>query len=138
MMDLLVADIDKEMQTAEMEEKDSQDDYEKLMGECSEKRAAESKTLTDKAEAKATTEEELGSLTATNEASGEELKAILAYIASLHGECDFLLENYDKRKTARASEIDAMGKAKAVLNGADYSLLQTGTNVKSLRGQTKA
>ncbi len=41
--------------------------------------------------------------------------------------CDWLLKYYDVRKEARASEIDALGKAKAVLSGADYSLLQTAT-----------
>jgi len=138
MMDMLVADIDKEMRGAEMEEKDAQEDYEGLMADCSTKRSEESKVLTDKEEAKAEAEANLQKLLDANEATGEELRAIMEYIGSLHKECDFLLENYDKRKTARTSEIDAMGKAKAVLNGADYSLLQIGTNVKSLRGMTKA
>merc|ERR1719375_560658 len=53
MMDMLVADIDKEMLAAEMEEKDAQDDYEKLMFDCSESRATQSKDLTDKKTAKA-------------------------------------------------------------------------------------
>ena len=35
-----------------------------------------------------------------------------------------LLTNFDTRKTARAGEVDALTKAKAVLSGADYSLLQ--------------
>merc|ERR1719235_922908 len=137
-MDLLVADIDKEMTTAELEEKDSQDDYEKLMFESSNKRAADSKALTDKEAAKADGEANLQSLEDTKEATGEELKAVLDYIASLHAECDFLLEYYDKRKEARASEIDAMGKAKDVLSGADFSLLQTQVKVKSLRGPSHA
>merc|ERR1719443_2137565 len=38
MMDLLVKEVDKEITTMKLEEKDSQDDYEKLMMECSEKR----------------------------------------------------------------------------------------------------
>merc|ERR1719428_355956 len=134
MMDMLVADVDKEMLAAEMEEKDSQDDYEKLMFDCSEKRASDSKSLTDKTAAKADGEAALQSLTDGKEALGTELKAVLDYITSLHGECDFLLEFYSQRKEARASEIDAMGKAKDVLKGADYSLLQTGAKVKSLRG----
>jgi len=138
MMDMLVADIDKEMLAAKMEEKDSQDDYEKLMMESSEIRASDSKALTDKTAAKADGEANLEALQETKTATGVELKAVLDYIASLHGDCDFLLEFYDQRKEARASEIDAMGKAKAVLNGADYSLVQIGATVKSLRGQTKA
>jgi len=134
MMDLLVADIDKEMTGAELEEKDSQDDYEKLMMDTSDKRATASKSLTDKTAAKADGEENLQSLMDSKAALGEELGAVMDYLASLHKECDWLLANFDKRKEARASEIDAMGKAKAVLNGADYSLLQTSVKVKSLRG----
>merc|ERR1719261_518894 len=134
MMDLLVADIDKEMTGAELEEKDSQDDYEKLMMDTSDKRATASKSLTDKTAAKADGEENLQSLMDSKAALGEELSAVMDYLASLHKECDWLLANFDKRKEARASEIDAMGKAKAVLNGADYSLLQTSIKVKSLRG----
>merc|ERR1719324_586160 len=134
MMDMLVADIDKEMLNAKMEEKDAQDDYEKLMFDCSDKRASDSKSLTDKTAAKADGEAALQSLTDGKEALGTELKGVLDYITSLHGECDFLLEYYSQRKEARASEIDAMGKAKDVLKGADYSLLQTGAKVKSLRG----
>jgi len=45
----------------------------------------------------------------------------LKYIHSLHGECDWLLKFYDARMEARTGEIDALGKAKAVLNGADFS-----------------
>merc|ERR1719161_2817792 len=45
------------------------------------------------------------------------------YVASLHGECDWLLQNFDKRKEARSNEIDAIKKAKAVLSGADFTAL---------------
>jgi chromosome segregation ATPase len=124
MMDLLVAEIDKEMTTAKVEEEDSQDDYEKLMAESSNKRAGDSKTVVDKNAAKAEMETEKQAAMDAKEATGTELQATLDYIQSLHAECDFLLEYYGQRKTARASEIDAMGKAKAVLNGADYSLVQ--------------
>ena len=51
----------------------------------------------------------------------KDLEAVVNMIKDLHADCDFLLENYDLRKEARANEIDALGKAKAVLNGADYS-----------------
>merc|ERR1719333_1331826 len=122
-MDLLVAEIDKEMTTADVEEKDAQDDYEKLMGETANKRAGASKSLVDKEAAKAEMETELQAAKDAKEASGVELQAVLDYIQSLHADCDFLLEYYAQRKEARASEIDAMGKAKAVLSGADYSLL---------------
>lgn len=51
------------------------------------------------------------------------------YIHSLHAECDWLVKYFDVRKEARASEIDALGNAKAVLSGADYSLVQTKSSI---------
>merc|ERR1712061_417033 len=55
----------------------------------------------------------------------KELMAVLKYISSLHSECDWLLQYFDVRKEARAGEIGSLVKAKAVLSGADFSLVQT-------------
>ena len=43
MIDTLIADLDKEMTEAEATEKNSQEDYEKLMADSSEKRTKDSK-----------------------------------------------------------------------------------------------
>jgi len=57
------------------------------------------------------------------------------YIKDLHLECDWLLANFQARKDARAGEVESLKNAKAVLSGADYSLLQTATARSSmLRG----
>merc|ERR1719199_1117915 len=88
------------------------------MKSSAEKRAADSKSLTEKESVKASLEEDL-------ESTSKEPTATLQYIASLHLECDWLMKYFDVRKEARASEIDALGKAKAVLSGADYSLVQS-------------
>merc|ERR1719261_2295260 len=90
------------MTEAEVEEKNAQEEYEKTMKEAAVKRADDTKVATTK-----------------------ELMATDQYISSLHGECDWLLQYFDVRKEARDGEIDALGKAKAVLSGADFSLLQT-------------
>merc|ERR1719182_1232734 len=113
------------MTEAEAEEKDAQADYEKMMSDSAEKRAEDSKLLSDKESAKADMEADLQKATDDKSATSKELMATKQYIATLHGECDWLLQYFDQRKEARDSEIDAMGKAKAVLSGADYSLIQT-------------
>merc|ERR1712072_1239620 len=59
MIDLLIADVDKENQTMEVEEKDAQSDYESFMSDASEKRQQDSKAITDKEAAKAETEGQL-------------------------------------------------------------------------------
>jgi len=130
MIDLLVKDLDMELTEAETNEKNAQSDYEELMAESAVKRADDSKSMSDKTASKAAEEEALENEEDTKAATGKELMATLEYIHSLHGECDWLLKYFDARKEAREGELDALGKARAVLNGADFSLLQT----RSLRG----
>jgi len=125
MIDLLVKDLDKEMTVAQAEEKDAQQDYEQMMSDSKQKRADDSKTLADKESALADKQAALEKDTEARTATTQELGATVQYIQSLHAECDWLLQYFDVRKEARTSEIDALGKAKAVLSGADYSLVQT-------------
>jgi septal ring factor EnvC (AmiA/AmiB activator) len=125
MVDLLVADIDKENQIMEVEEKDAQKDYEGFMADASEKRATDSKAVTDKTVAKAETETQLQDDNDSKKSKTVEAMENAKYIGGLHQECDWLLKNFDAREAARTGEIDALGKAKAVLSGADYSLVQT-------------
>jgi septal ring factor EnvC (AmiA/AmiB activator) len=132
MIDLLIADIDKENQTMELEEKDAQKDYEALMASASQKRAEDSKSITDKEAAKAETEGELQTNQDSKKSKQLEAMETAKYIGGLHEECDWLLKYYDARKSARTGEIEGLGKAKAVLNGADYSLVQTSST--HLRG----
>merc|ERR1719327_2402525 len=121
MIDLLVKDLDKEMQEETVSEKDAQADYEAMMGDAAAKRAADSKLITEKEGAKAEAEEALQTETDKKAETTKTLMEELTYIKDLHVECDWLLKFYDVRKSARDSEIDALGKAKAVLSGADFS-----------------
>merc|ERR1719313_3096524 len=124
MMDGLVDDIDKEVQEMEFEEKDAQEDYEKTMGDASAKRAEDSKAITDKEGAKAEAEASKGAHVDAKTALETELMETKQVLVDLHKDCDWLLLKYSERKEARTNEIDALKKAKDVLKGADYSLLQ--------------
>merc|ERR1719166_377436 len=125
MIDLLVKDLDKEMTEAKTAEKDAQADYETMMVDSTDKRTADSKSLQEKGSTKADLEGALEDHKGKKMDAAKELMATLKYIQSLHLECDWLLQYFDVRKEARTGEIDSLGKAKAVLSGADYSLLQT-------------
>merc|ERR1719424_2575302 len=122
MIDVLVKDLDKEMTEAQTQDKDSQADYEEAMQNSAAKRAEDSKALTEKTSTKAELEGDLQAHKEAKDSAGKELMATSEYISSLHGECDWLLKYFDVRKEARASEIDSLGNAKAVLSGADFSL----------------
>mmetsp|Transcript_103485 Transcript_103485/g.298031 ORF Transcript_103485/g.298031 Transcript_103485/m.298031 type:complete len:723 (+) Transcript_103485:54-2222(+) len=125
MIDLLIKDLDKEMQEAQVSEKDAQADYEKMMADASSKRMADSKLMTEKTSAKADAEEQLQAAKDKKVATGKEHTATMEYIQSLHAECDWLMQYHAARKEARSSEIESLVNAKAVLNGADFSFMQT-------------
>jgi len=133
MMDGLIAELDKETTEAEMEEKDAQEDYEKFMQDCTAKRAEDTKALNEKKGALAETETNLEAAKDSHKQATTDLMAVKKYLSELHGDCDWLLENFDIRKEARAGEIDALKKAKAVLSGANFSLLQTGATTSIRR-----
>merc|ERR1712048_387173 len=121
MMDSLVADLDKEMQEADVEEKDAQSEYEVMMKESATKRVDDSKSITDKEAAKAEAEANVQTMGEARTAKMREAMATVDVLENLHGDCDWLLQNFDLRRDARNGEIDALKKAKAVLSGADFS-----------------
>merc|ERR1719377_435821 len=125
MIDLLIKDLATEMTTITAEEKNAQEDYEKFMADSAEKRAADSKLIEEKEGAKAETEAALQAMGEEKKSKSAEAMATMKYIEDLHLECDWLIKNFELRKEARAGEVDALKKAKAVLSGADYSLVQT-------------
>mmetsp|Transcript_112924 Transcript_112924/g.199331 ORF Transcript_112924/g.199331 Transcript_112924/m.199331 type:complete len:282 (+) Transcript_112924:91-936(+) len=125
MIDMIIADLDKEMQEADVSEKDAQSDYEELMADSAAKRASDSKSLTELTAHEADLQTALVGFKDAKAAGTKELMGIKKYDSSLHAECDWLLKYYVVRKEARTGEIDSLDKAKAVLSGADYSLVQT-------------
>merc|ERR1712137_351999 len=111
MIDSLIAELDKEMTEAETEEKLAQEEYEELMADSAEKRAADSKSLTDKGALKSETEEELVKMQDEHKSTVKELMATEEYISQLHAECDWLIQYFDVRKEARTGEMDALTKS---------------------------
>merc|ERR1719195_2092575 len=123
MINMLVTDLDKEMTQITTDEKDAQAEYEQFVADAAAKRASDSKSLADKEAAKADAEAELQRLTAEHKATMKAAMDKAEYIKDLHMECDWLLANFEARKAARAGEVESLKNAKAVLSGADYSLL---------------
>lgn len=132
MIDKLVQSLDKEITEAGVAEKNAQEEYEALMGDSAAKRAADGTSITEKESAKATLASELEAAKESKASAEKEVMATEKVMSSLHAECDWLIQYYDVRKEARAGEIDSLNNAKAVLSGADYSLMQVNTHNKFL------
>jgi len=121
MIDMLAADLDKEMQEMTVEENDSQAEYEQFVADAAAKRAADLKSIAEKESTKADTEAALQKYGEEKDAKLAETLKTTTYLKELHVECDWLLANYVTRKEARAGEVDSLKNAKAILSGADYS-----------------
>merc|ERR1719424_856252 len=120
MVDLLIRDLEKEMTEAETEEKDAQRDYEEMMDDAAQKRSDAVKAIAEKENAKADAEQTKMEAEGSKAAEDSELAATTEYEMQLHSECDWLIQNYDVRKEARAQERDALLGAKATLEGANF------------------
>jgi len=137
LIETIIKDLEKEDLEMTGEEKGAQSMYEKFMADAAEKRATMSKASVDKESALAETETDV--MTAKDSLKGKkgEVMDLGKYVSSLHGECDWLLKYHDTRAAARTGEIESLDKAKAVLSGADYSLIQVEPAVH-LRGALRA
>merc|ERR1740117_2360313 len=125
MMDMMIADLDKEITEIEVEEKEAQKEYEQFIQDSADKRALDSKAIADKESTKADTSAKLLKDEEEKIATTKEAMATHQSLGEVHADCDWLLSNFETRKSARAGEVDALTKAKAVLSGADFSLIQT-------------
>jgi septal ring factor EnvC (AmiA/AmiB activator) len=124
MIDVLEADLEKEMQTMKVEEADAQKDYEEFIKDSADKRSDDAKSISDKEGYKVELEGNLLKLKQEKKGKTAEKVAKIETLGDLHGECDWLIQNYEARKVARTQELESLSSAKAVLSGADYSFLQ--------------
>merc|ERR1719324_2246698 len=91
MMDMLKADLAKEIQEMEFNEKDAQEEYEEMVKDAADKRAADTLSIEEKTAAKAGSEADLVRAGESKAGTEDELMATKEYISDLHGECDWLL-----------------------------------------------
>merc|ERR1719416_58234 len=133
MLNLLKADLDKEIAETQVNEKESQAEYETFMADSAARRAADTKSIAMKESTKADLGAEIQRLTEEKGATMKEAMATADYIKDLHLDCDWLLQNFQARKDARAGEVESLKNAKAVLSGASYSLLGTSSQRNLLR-----
>jgi flagellar motility protein MotE (MotC chaperone) len=119
MLDILIQDLKKGVTENETNEKLAQKEYEEFIADAADKRAGNARSISDKEGNKV--ELEANSLKLQGDRKGKmaESMAKMEAIQGLHSECDWLVKNYDVRKQARASEIENLSSAKAVLSGAD-------------------
>lgn len=99
----------------------AQADYEKFVNDSNAIIKGLSESISAKTKATAQAKEESAEATGDLEAATGELESLKEYEADLHGECDWVLKNFDIRQKARLQEMEAIQAAKAILSGAGSS-----------------
>merc|ERR1719478_983798 len=120
LMDMLLKELQDGITEAENEEKTAQKDYERHMTESTASRASMSEGITSKEVAKADLDTKIEATKEKKTSEETQLGSLKQTMAQLHADCDFLIENYDLRKTARAAEVEGLQNAKSVLSGANF------------------
>jgi len=98
-------------------ESQAQADYEKFVKEANALIADLGEQVTSKTKAIAAADGDKAQASADLENTEGELESLAAYEADLHGQCDFVLKNFDIRQKARMQEMEAIMSAKAILSG---------------------
>merc|ERR1712087_733429 len=88
MLDMMIADLDKEITEVETEEKENQSEYETFMKDSAEKRANDAKSIADKESAKADSEASLIADKEEKAAKTKEAMATHQFLSEVHGDCD--------------------------------------------------
>merc|ERR1719198_2131739 len=99
-------------------ETEAQASYEKFVKDSNDLIKSLSDSVASKTKASAQAKEDVTQATSDLESTNGELESLALSAEDLHGECDWTLRNFDARQAARLAEIEAIGKAKAILSGA--------------------
>lgn len=118
----LIEKIVEDSKAAEAEaikdEKESQVSYETFVSDSNASVKLLQRQVVSKKDAVAQAQADKESAEADHQFTLSELEKLANYRADLHGECDFLIKNYDLRQQARTQEREAIAEAKSILSGA--------------------
>merc|ERR1719311_1379054 len=121
MIEKLIYDTKDITAESKKSEGEAQAAYEALIAHTNESIADLTKEITSKTKAKAQAKKDLSMTNGDLADTNEEIENLGKYNADLHGECDYVMKNFDIRQSARAQEMEALQQAKQILNGANLS-----------------
>merc|ERR1719375_1731970 len=117
---MIIEDAKREEAELVLSEQDAQEAYASFVQETNSCLAACETSISEKTEAKSVAESDKAETEASLLTVEQELTSLKDLNIGLHADCDFLLENFEIRQTARKEEMDAIVEAKAILSGADF------------------
>lgn len=118
LLEKIIKDTKTMVEETEQAEEDAVDAHKKMVKETEASVQAKKDGIVDRTGEKTQAEEDL--LQARKELDGvvAELESLTKDAAAFHGECDYVMKNFDLRQEARDDEVAALRQAKAYLSGA--------------------
>merc|ERR1719313_1734419 len=117
----LIAEIIREASSLEAEatvaEQGAQNDYQAFVAETAKSIAAANRSISAKSNEKADLEEAIVAAKKDRTDSTNKLMDLGKYEMQLHTSCDYVMQNFEMRQTARQEEMDGLAQAKAILHG---------------------
>jgi len=117
MLEKIIEDSKTAETEAVRDERESQTNYETFVKDSNASVKSLKSQIVSKNDAVTAARSERESSIADRASTMTELENLANYRAQLHGDCDFLVKNFDIRREARAQEVEAIGQAKAILSG---------------------
>jgi len=118
MLEMIIEDSKAVEDDAIKEEQTAQKDYETFVNDSNDTIKNLEEQIVAKTEEKGAAEVDKENSLVSKKNAEDELEQLAGVLAALHGECDFVLKNFDLRQAARLREIEAIQEAKAILSGA--------------------
>jgi len=118
MVETIMDDSKKVEADALKSENDAQAAYEEFISDSNASITAANNEIAAKTESLAQADADSTTASGDLSATINDLLALGETAASLHKECDFLLKNFDTRKSKRTEEIEALMQAKYIFQGA--------------------
>jgi peptidoglycan hydrolase CwlO-like protein len=118
MMEQIIEDSKATENEATTTEREAQANYETFVSDSNNLIKQLNDAIIEKTKSISSSKAESEDAKADHTATVDELEMLAQHNAELHGQCDFVVANFDIRQKARLQEIEAIGQAKSILSGA--------------------
>jgi len=128
MITKLRTDISRQQAEKKRDSVEQTKDYEEFVRDSQQSRQVKKEDVTNKSAAKGRAEEVLNAVKKKKTEALTEQGTILNKVEAIHSNCNFIMENHQARREARANEVEGLKKSLAVLSGAqgtDYGAATT-------------
>lgn len=121
MIEQIITDTQNMQKAAKKDNQASKDAYTAFKEETTKTMETKAAEIVDKTAQKSKTDQDLVEEDEELDGVNTDLEDLASVKTGLHGECDYIMKNFDARQEGRDQEVDALRQAKAILKGMKVS-----------------